>query len=686
MRAQALRSATVRVGALRLILLVLFLGLALRAAQLTVISTEGRRQGTRQIQTGLTLPGARGLILDRSHKELALSVDAPSVYVLPQLFEDRERSLKKLAEILKLDRRRLERRIAAHSGFTFIARWVSAEQAERISQLALPGVAIEHEPRRTYPAGRLAAPLLGFADIDGNGVRGVEQMLNSWLRGDPRKLAVERDARGRLLCSRSLDPREAAGGDVVLSIDAGLQAQAEAALARAVEESGSRGGLVISIDPETGDVLSLAESPGFDPNDFRNIDYEQTRSRAFLDSLEPGSTFKAFLVAAALDAGAIGPRDPVDTGEGWIRVPGKIIRDHHPHGLLDVTGVLRVSSNVGAVQIAQQLGPESHFDALRRLGFGSDTGSGFPSESAGLLRSWRKWKPLDHATVAYGQGVSVTPMQLAMAMAALANGGERMQPRLVLARRRAMGRWQPTHPVGLGQAVSRETARTVLQMLETVVSSTGTGRRAALADVRVAGKTGTAQKLDTKTGRYSNDRYTAWFMGVAPADDPRLAIVVSLDEPSGVAHTGGSVAAPLFANVAAAQLARLGILTRPEPIPARPLPTLWVEHSESEPSERDEVGRRAPPRSDPASPSARAVRVMAMAGAPAITESSVLVPDFHGESMADAKQLAADELLDLRVRGSDRGRVVDQSPAPGTVLAGGERTVVLSFGALREEG
>ncbi len=684
MRSQALRSAAVRVGTLRLLLLGLFLVLAARAGQLTVVSTEGRLQGNRQIQTQLSLPGARGLILDRGHKELALSVDAPSVYVLPQLLNDRPRSLAKLAKILELDRRHLERRIADHKGFTFIARWVSDAQAKRVSELALPGVGIEREPRRVYPAGRLAAPLLGFADIDGRGVRGVEQMMDDWLKGAPRRLAVERDATGRLLCGRPLDPRVAAGGDLVLTIDAGLQAQAEAALTRAVEESGAAGGLVISVDPKTGDVLSLAESPGFDPNRFRHIEYTQTRSRAFLDVAEPGSTFKAFLVAAALEAGDITQAEPIDTGEGWMRVPGKTIRDHRAYGVLDIAGVLRVSSNVGAVQIAQRLGPERYSASLGRLGFGVTTGSGFPDESAGLLRDWRKWKPVDHATLAYGQGVSVTAMQLAMATATLAAGGERMRPRLVLARRRALGRWQQTRPVSLGQAISRETAQLVVGMLETVVSGTGTGRLAALADVRVAGKTGTAQKLERETGRYSQDRYTAWFIGIAPADDPRLAIVVALDEPKGVSHTGGSVAAPLFARVAAAQLARLGILTRPEPIPAEPIPTLTVERSVDEAPQGGGIGGDTRP------PGALAATTIRPEPTPTPLESgsllSVLVPDFHGESLAAARRLAAIDRLDLRVRGSDRGSVVNQSPAPGTILAGSERTVELSFAAAREEG
>ncbi len=585
MRSQALRSAAIRVGALRLLLLAIFAVLAARAGQLAVLGADARQHGERQIHTRISLPSARGLILDRTGRELAISVDAPSVFVLPTLLEDRAHAARELARILGLDRAALHARIVERDAFTFVARWVSAKAAREIEALELAGVGIEREPRRTYPAGRLAAPLLGFANIDGQGVRGLEQMLDAWLRGEPRTLGVERDARGRLLSSGPLNPRDTSGGDVLLSIDSGLQGEAEEALARAVEEFGAKGGVVIAIDPKTGDVLSLAEAPGFDPNTFRQTAYAQTRSRAFLDAIEPGSTMKAFLIAAALESGGLDPTAEIDTEGGEMRVRGKTIRDHHDYGPLDPAGVLRYSSNVGSVKIAQALGPQGLYDALRRFGFGSDTGSGFPTESAGLLRSWEDWKPVDHATHAFGQGMNVTPIQLAMACAALANGGERMQPRLVIARRRSMQAWEPIEPISLGRAAEPETIATLLPMLETVVSDDGTGRLAGLAGVRVAGKTGTAQKLDMHTRRYSQTKYTAWFMGVAPADDPRIAIVVGLDEPSGARHTGGNTAAPLFAEVAAAHLAHAGIVTRPEPIEATRTPQV-------EDDRRGQGGRR----------------------------------------------------------------------------------------------
>jgi cell division protein FtsI (penicillin-binding protein 3) len=729
-RSHALGSAAARVALLRIALLAVLVVLAVRAGHLATGNPDAISQGANQIHTRITLPGARGLILDRSERELAISVDAPSVYVFARLVDDVEGTARTLAGVLDTDARALARRISAHEGFTYLERWIEPAQAERIRSLALPGVGIEREPRRTYPASTMASPLIGFADIDGRGVRGVEQMMDAWLQGRPRTLAVERDATGRLLSSGTVDPRVTAGGDIALTLDAGLQAQAEAALAEAVAEADARGGLVICVDPATGDILSLAEAPGFDPNDFRNVPYASTRSRAFLDALEPGSTMKAFLVAAALEADAVAQDTRIDTGDGWVRVPGKTIRDHHPYGVIDPTGVLRFSSNVGAVWIAERLGAERYHAALLRFGFSQATGSGFPHESNGLLRDWHGWRPVDQATMAFGQGMNVTPIQLAMATAAIANDGVMMEPRLIGARRPPMGDWETLPPRSAGRALSAETARTVRGMLESVIGPEGTGRLAGLAGVRVAGKTGTAQLLDDD-GSYSQTRYTAWFVGMAPAEAPRVAIVVALDEPRGRAHTGGAVAAPLFAQVAASQLAHHGIVTRPEPVAPAQNPS-WVAVQERiDARRRAEAARAAEstPRVASAEPRERAARaaVSAAPPAPAATPKArpasatrpgaetrpaatvppaspppgwetepggsqpahlrtVLVPDFRGSSLDRAKRLAASESLDVRIHGSARGRVVGQSPAAGTIIGGSDRTVILSFAAGHEEG
>ncbi len=726
MRSQALDRAARRIVWLRFGGLALVLLLAGRAAHLTVAHTRAQTLYERQIRTEQRLSPARGTILDRDGRELALTVETDSVYALPRLIDDPRAVADALAGVLDLDADRLARRLGEREGFTYLARWVEPAQAESIRALGLRGIGIDREPRRTYPAGKLAAPLIGFANIDGEGVRGVEQLEDAWLVGRPRRIRVERDARGRALALRSTDPREVQGGEIALTLDAAMQGAAEAALHEAVERHDARGGLVITLDPKNGDLLALAEAPGFDPNGFRQLDYGETRARSFTDVVEAGSTMKVFLVASALEEDAIDASSRFDTGEGWMRIPGKTIRDARAHGVLDPSDVLRVSSNVGAVQIAQLLGRESQHRGLLRFGFGGLTGSGFPMESPGLVRDWPRWRPVDQATVSFGQGLSVTAIQLVSALAALANDGERLRPRLVLARRRGEGTWRTTPVSRLGRAVSAGTARRTLDMMQSVVAPEGTGRLAGLAGVRVAGKTGTAQKLDETLGRYSQDRYIAWFMGVVPADDPELAIVVAVDEPMGSVHSGGGVAAPLFARVAAAQLARRGIVTRPQPIPRPPPALLIADPERPEPAPEIERGPRpessraasrpratrpawqrpdsaleaelrlalraqtaeSPPRAAVAAPPARpAARVAAgPSPSPGPAAGPVLVPDFAGQTIARARRLARSESLRISAFGAKDGRVVSQVPVPGTVLTGQDRTVLLRFEPPREEG
>lgn len=743
MRSQALDKAARRIVWLRLGGLALVLVLAARAGHLTVAHTRARTLYEQQIQTEQRLAPARGTIFDRNGRELAISVEAPSIYAVPRLMEDREQTARALAEILELDRSRLTDRFTGRDGFTYVSRWVEPEQAERIRALELEGVGIDREPRRTYPAGKLAAPLLGFANLDGQGVRGIEQIENTWLTGTPRRVRVERDARGRPLALHSTDPRATLGGEIALTIDAAMQGAAEAALQEAVDTHDARGGIVITLDPKTGDVLSLVEAPGFDPNQFRHLEYQATRARSFTDVVEAGSTMKIFLIASALEAGLIEADTLFDTDKGFMRVRGKTIRDAKPYGIIQTSDILRVSSNVGAVQVGQLLGREAQYRGLLRFGFGSSTRSGFPTESAGLVRDWPLWKPVDQATISFGQGISVTPIQLAAALAALANEGERMRPRLVLARRQGQEAWQPNEIKSVGYAVSPDAAKQTLEMMTTVVSPNGTGRLAGLSRIEVAGKTGTAQKYDEELGQYSQERFMAWFVGVVPADDPELAIVVAVDEPMGKLHSGGGVAAPLFARVAAAQLAQRGIHAEPTPIP-RSTKNLFVETLaddvlsneaiselpfepiepplESElrnpvaqavapESAFDSIPRLEPPMAAVAAPPARPVAHVA-AGPPssvaagahpghaatpgaslARTDASrpepqtpAFVPDFSGQTMSHALQLARREAIILSVYGATDGRVVSQVPVPGTVLRGPDRTVRVEFARKREEG
>ena len=453
---------------------------------------------------------------------------------------------------------------------------------------------------------------------------------------------------------------------MALTLDAAIQAEAEQALADGVAAAQARGGVVVSLDPATGDILALAEYPPFDPNAFRTTPFESTRARAFLDAVEPGSTMKPFVVAAALEKGVLRETDLIDCEGGSWHVPGKTIRDFHPHGVLDVEGVIRVSSNIGAAKIGYAVGPQFHYDVLRRLGFGSRTGTGFPDESAGLLRPWARWRPVDHATISFGQGISVTPLQLAGAFGALANGGVWQAPRLVAARRAPGGRLEAV-PVAPGRrAVRPEVAETVLHMMESVVGTEGTGRRAALRGVRVAGKTGTAQKIDPATGLYSQRSYLGWFVGIAPVEDPKLVIAVMIDEPKGV-RVGGVVAAPIFARVAAVQLAGLDILTEPviapPGMPAAPKPPLPAPQlrADAPPAAGPAARVAARDRADDAEARERALRVERLAG-------QLLVPDFSGRSLDEVRRATAGTGLRIELLGE--GTAVGQDPAPGTILAG----------------
>lgn len=668
MRSPDVRVSARRVAIARSSLLILFGVLCARAAHLAV-DERGARRGQVQTVNAVTLPAQRGAVLDRDGTPLALTIDAPSVYAIAGELRDVPATARKLAGALRLDAAALERRLRQARSFVFVARWVEREAAERVRALTLPGVGLLEEPRRVYPHKELAAQVIGFANIDGVGVRGVEQQEDGWLRGEARRVGVERDARGGLLVSGGLEGWSTAGGDVRLTLDMALQAEAAAALRDAIAATGARGGVVLSLDPFSGDVLALAEAPAFDPNRFRTLDFARTRAHAFLDAQEPGSTLKAFLVAAALEKGAIREDQFFDCEDGTLRVPGKTIRDLHPHGALRPADIVRVSSNIGAVKIAWALGRDPYFDMLRRFGFGERTGSGFPDESAGMLRAASRWRAVDHATVAFGQGLSVTPIQLAVATAALANGGTRIQPRLVAARRPPRGAWQPVAPKRGERVISRQTARSVLGMLEGVVGPEGTGGRAALKSVRVAGKTGSAQKLDASLGQYAADRFTAWFIGVVPAEAPRLVIVVALDEPRRPQHTGGAAAAPVFARVASAQLARFGLATEPvlPPFGSRVVQVAAVRPAAPA---RTSLARKPAPAVAAPPPARRGLEV-------ARVEDRVLLPDFRGFTVAEVRQIAATSQLAVSISGS--GRAITQEPPPGTVLAIGGAPVRVRF-------
>jgi cell division protein FtsI (penicillin-binding protein 3) len=549
-----------RIDAIAFAALLGFAALFARAIQLQTLDADwlSDRAG-RQASTTVSLEALRADLQDRRGNALAVSATVDSVAGWPKRIADHRAAARALAGPLGVSARELERRLTHAAGFVWLQRWVSPDAASRVTRLGLSGVQLIPERRRFYPNGDLAGPLLGFADRDGRGLSGLELAYDRELRGVSAEVSARRDAHGNVLPTVASAPEARTGRPVRLALDVRLQHFAENALAESLQKTGARHATLVALDPRTGEILALAEAPGFDPNRFWLEDKSLYRARAFVDGFEPGSTMKPFSVALALDAGAVRPDDVFDCENGTYRIGRRVIRDFHPHQLLTVSDVVRVSSNIGAAKISERLGARRLVEGLRHFGFGDVPGSGFPGEISGSVRDLRERQAVERANLSFGQGITVTPVQLVAAMAVFANGGRRVTPRL-LAVSRSDGEAEEIAPGA--PVISEQTARQVLGMLRAVVES-GTGTQAALPNVAVAGKTGTAQKV--KEGTYSQKDYIASFVGIAPVVNPRFVIGVFVDEPQGL-HTGGIVAAPVFREVAAYALDQLGG-PAPEPSP-----------------------------------------------------------------------------------------------------------------------
>ncbi|HTO06198.1 MAG TPA: penicillin-binding protein 2 [Myxococcota bacterium] len=528
-----------------------FAALFARAIQLQTLDADwlSDRAG-KQASTTVSLEALRADLEDRRGTALAVSATVDSVGGWPKRIADPRAAARALARPLGVPARELESRLARGSGFVWLQRWVSPDAAAQVTRLNLAGVQLIPERRRFYPNGDLAGPLLGFADRDGRGLSGVELEFDRELRGVSAALSAQRDAHGNVLPTVASAPAARTGRPVRLAIDVRLQHFAESALAEALRKTGARHATLVAMDPRTGEILALAEAPGFDPNRFWLEDKSLYRARAFVDGFEPGSTLKPFSVGVALDAGVTTPDEVFDCENGRFKIGRRVIRDFHPHGPLSVTEIVKFSSNIGAAKISERVGARRLVDGLRSFGFGDVPGSGFPGEIPGMLRELRERQAVERANLSFGQGISVTPVQLVAAMAVFANGGHRVTPRLLALR--SEGEAHPAEPGP--RVISEQTARAVMAMLRAVVEG-GTGTQAALPNVPVAGKTGTAQKV--KEGTYSQKDYIASFVGIAPAAAPRFVIGIFIDEPQGL-HTGGAVAAPVFREVAAYALDQLG--------------------------------------------------------------------------------------------------------------------------------
>ncbi|NBB92911.1 MAG: penicillin-binding protein 2 [Gammaproteobacteria bacterium] len=517
--------------------------LVARAVNLQVMEAEFlQSQGEARYLRDVSIPTVRGSILDRNGEPLAVSTPVQSVWAHPgELLQAADR-IPMLASLLEADADDMERRLTqrANREFVWLRRQINPDLAERIGELDIPGVFLQREYRRFYPTGEVAAQVIGFTNIDDVGQEGLELAYNDWLEGKPGTKRVIKDRFGRVVQNVELIREARPGRDLQLTIDRRLQYLAFRDLKASVIEYGARSGSVVVLDVVTGEILAMVNYPSYNPNAGTRTATDGLRNRALTDVLEPGSVMKPFAVAAAMEAGIAEPGMMVDTSPGVLNVSGHDIRDVRDFGELSVEQLLTKSSNVGVVQLVLSMDARHLWSMYSRFGFGSVSGTGFPGESAGVLRDYERWRKLEQATLAYGYGLSVTPLQLARAMAAVADGGRLRQPTFVT------GSDNPPHSV-----LDPELARQLASMLETVTGPEGTGQAARVEGYRVAGKTGTSRKA--AAGGYG-DRYVASFAGFAPVSDPRLAAVVVVNDPSGDHYYGGQVAAPLFSSVMAAGL------------------------------------------------------------------------------------------------------------------------------------
>ncbi len=547
--------------------------LAARAVDLQVLDKDFLQgQGDARFLRVVEEPAHRGMITDRFGEPLAISTPVDSVWANPQVLILERDSWAKLARALRIKRAELERLLVArqHKEFVYLKRRVNPDMARRVTALGIPGVALAPEYRRFYPAGEVTAHVVGFTNVDDAGQEGMELALDERLRGVPGAKRVIKDRLGRIVESVERVREPQPGEDIALSIDRRLQYLAYRELKAAVRRNRADAGSAVILDVHTGEVLAMVNQPAYNPNNRGKLKRSHLRNRAVTDVFEPGSTIKPFTVAAALETGRFRPLTPVDTRPGYFRVGRKTIRDFRNYGLIDVSTVIQKSSNVGASKLALAQSPEHLWKAFASVGLGESTGSGFPGESGGLLTDYGSWRDIQRATVSYGYGMSVTTLQLARAYAALASDGRPLPVSFV--RRTAA---EAAELASLYEPVLSESSlRAVRRMMELVVAGGGTGTRAAVPGYRIAGKTGTVKK--SGAGGYVEDSYLAVFAGIAPASDPRLVMVVMIDEPRGEEYYGGAVAAPVFGKVMAGALRLLDI--PPDDLPSMPGQRLALLH------------------------------------------------------------------------------------------------------------
>jgi len=507
--------------------------------------------------------GKRGVIYDRNHHEMAVSIGTTSLAAFPSRLEDKRSAARKLAKILDINLRKLSKKLNSKRTFVWIKRHASPKELSEVKKLGLTGIDFIPSYSRFYPNKTLAAQVLGFTGTDGHGLEGVEYYYDKMLRGQENSQVMYTDALGRgfakeaKAAEKSPAPVDKAK-NIVLTIDRTIQFIAENALKEAVEEYSAESGMAVVMDPQTGAVLAMANVPLFNPNTFGRSPRESWRNRSITDPFEPGSTMKIFTAAAALESGSCTPSTIFFCENGVYRIGRNVIHDTHPRGWLSLQQIVKFSSNIGVVKIIESIGPDPLYHTLTNFGFGEKTRLDCPGETSGVLAPPKRWTRVDTGAISFGQGLSVSALQLATAASAVANGGNLMQPYIVAAVSNHNGRIiERTEPRVVREAVSAKTAGIVKRIMKTVITEGGTGVNAALEGYTVSGKTGTAQKID-KSGKYARGKYVASFLGFAPADEPRVVILVVVDEPE-EEHYGGIVAAPAFKKIAHETLNYLNI-------------------------------------------------------------------------------------------------------------------------------
>ena len=638
MRTKDKKSVRIRIYVTGVFFVLVLCVIFLRAYQLQIL--EGKRLSSlaREGYTGsLVLMPQRGTIFDRNGKELAISIDVSSIYAYPKAIKAKTGTATLLAKTLRINRKHVLEKLRSARSFVWIKRKVTPEEIKKVRELKLSGIDFTKESRRYYACKETAAHVIGFASQDNRGLEGIELRYNSYLEGQEITLTRIHDALGRPLFFDGLRKENHDPFNVRLTIDKDISYNARKALKKAVEETEAKSGVCIVLRPQTGEILAMAVVPEFNPNIFWRYKPQDWRNRTVTDCYEPGSTLKAFLLAGALEQGVVTPKTILNCERGTYRVGGHVIHDSKPYGMLRVNEIVKVSSNIGAIKMGQRLGAGRFHSYLKRFGFGERTGIDFPGERAGTLKPLRETSLLGQNTLYFGQGISTSPLQLALAFGAIANGGHLMKPFIVKSILDRHGKAiREFGPVKRRDVISPETARTVRMILEGVTKEGGTAPKAAIEGYRVGVKTGTAQKVDPAERTYSDEKFVAFFGGFAPSNSPAVVILVAVDEPKGTPY-GGIVAAPVFREV--------GYLT---------LNHLSVKPSIRYSSSRPVQGKQKATVQSPDVPG--------------------LVPNMQGLGVRDVLSKARRLGVRVVVRGS--GFAAEQRPAAGTPLRKGKSLTV----------